>query len=607
MDKKLWFNLADCYKTLRKVGDAESCYNSILEVYEDDTDAMLQLAQIMEMDGRKAEALDLVNEVLRIRKEAYYAPPLEVANDPKSRRNARRARNNRNKERLTQAEKQVINERRTQQTTAKFNKLSLLLPAQLAGDKKAINEFLDTAAELVDDFRNTKALYPDERGKPFTGYIPTAGRRAAAEAQEIQLKRMAHRLQESLTYDAAPEVTEPEATEFRGLNFDDWLWVFCQYALALARYADVRDAYDVCAAAKEANVFYRSKNILTIIWSTWLSCAILKEDSESVSTILRLFLTKYQFQNESYNLFTACLTASRHANDVFHSAANLKYLLRHIKLLDSCLSGQHRANAAHLTNIDPETDKEFVPKDFDIALITLYGHMLSAGKSYISALHYYTRAYAMNPLDPLIRFCIALCYLQRSMQRQSENRTWQVAQATVFLKLYEEARLGLPGVVYRKQTEEGNAPQDVTGLISDKEKKRREMFRQEVEYNFGRAWMMYGLTHLAIPRFENVLKIGEEQAARRKERDDKRKQKEAEKGDVMDVDSPTPDSIIKNGGDMMNVDPKPNQEEVEEQDLGILDEEEDLSLDAAYNLQMMYITNGAEELAMEVTEKYLVI
>lgn len=65
----------------------------------------------------------------------------------------------------------------------------------------------------------------------------------------------------------------PEAedlTQFHGLDFDAWLYVFAQYAICLAKYEEVQDAYDVLNAAKEANVFFHDEKKRFIVHATHL-------------------------------------------------------------------------------------------------------------------------------------------------------------------------------------------------------------------------------------------------------------------------------------------------------------------------------------------------
>jgi hypothetical protein len=46
------------------------------------------------------------------------------------------------------------------------------------------------------------------------------------------------------------------------------------------------------------------------------------------------------------------------------------------------------------------------------------------------ALTYYLKAFRSNPNDPLINMCTGICYLQRAMQRRSENRHSQIVHVS---------------------------------------------------------------------------------------------------------------------------------------------------------------------------------
>jgi general transcription factor 3C polypeptide 3 (transcription factor C subunit 4) len=562
LDRKLWFNMAICYKALNQVDDAEDCYGTVLEAYPQDTGARMALASIYEVSDRKAEALELVNQVIALRKEKEKAidpipkdtavvqhdPMAFFPNQPAPKR-AKRTRPGA----LTAEQRMEMNARITEQTAIKYRKLEYLCTRMLAGEPEAVKDWLDTAGELVDDFRNTKALFPSDKGKSFKGFVSTAHRRQKAKDQQEQLEQMQHRLEETLTFQEDQiDPLEIDSTKFRGLDFDTWLNIFMQYALCLAKHDNYLDAYDVCSVAKEANVFYLDKRKIFIIWTTWLACAIHVHDPESCSTICRFFMITYQFQTEAYSLFVTALTMSRNGLEVFHNNANQKFLLRQIKVMDQSLDGVKRTNAASLTNIDGE-GKEYKPKRMNPALLMLYGHILASGRSYISALNYYTRVYTMMPNDPMVLLSIGLAYLHRSMQRQGENRHLQALQAMAFMTEYYDQRTA------RKPVDEAAGSGDVgnggkagdADELEDEEMKHDELV-QEGEYNLGRSLHQIGLTHLAVPYYERVLEISEKWEKR--------------------------------GG-----------------------LEGDIKWEAAYNLQLIYFTSGNEAAAREVAEKWLVI
>lgn len=309
---------------------------------------------------------------------------------------------------------------------------------------------------------------------------------------------------------------------FRGLKYTQWLTLFLQYALLLAQYEDPRDSFSVLQSADDSIVWHRSESSKNSIYLTQLACAIISKDAEMASDLLRNWMHRHQFTNDVYRLFMACMLVTREGRDVFASNANQKYLLRQIKAVDKCLlqAQNPSSSSSHqlATQSDPEEDDDYlddeddgpltnpqkivgaasltsknpdgtpyIPTSYDICLLMLYGHILSAGRGYVSALSYYSRAYAMDPGNPLIALCIGLAYIHRSMQRQSENRSWEVLQGLSFVGEYVEGR------VTAKDGKEAGWKE-----------------RGEAWFNLGRVMHQLGLSHLAMGCYEEVLKCGEE-------------------------------------------------------------------------------------------------
>lgn len=81
----------------------------------------------------------------------------------------------------------------------------------------------------------------------------------------------------------------------------------------------------------------------------------------------------------------------------------------------------------------------------------------------------------------MINLSLALGYLHHALKRQSENRHYLIMQGLSFLFTYHDIRHGSPAVSER----------------------------QEADYNVARAFHMLGLTHLAIPYYEQCLVLGE--------------------------------------------------------------------------------------------------
>lgn len=55
---------------------------------------------------------------------------------------------------------------------------------------------------------------------------------------------------------------------------------------------------------------------------------------------------------------------------------------------------------------------------------------------------YFMRAYEANPYDPYLCFLIAQAYLGRALNRQSDNRNYQIAQVRNVIHDFEAADMG---------------------------------------------------------------------------------------------------------------------------------------------------------------------
>lgn len=126
----------------------------------------------------------------------------------------------------------------------------------------------------------------------------------------------------------------------------------------------------------------------------------------------------------------------------------------------------------------------------------------------------------------MINLSLALGYLHYALKRQSDNRHYLIMQSFSFLFTYHDIRQG---------------SQTVTE-------------RQEADYNVARAFHMLGLTHLAIPYYEQCLALS----------------------DLVPKASSTSSG-------------------------------EDFALEAAAALQGLWVTSGETAMARAVTEKWLVI
>jgi len=61
---------------------------------------------------------------------------------------------------------------------------------------------------------------------------------------------------------------------YRGISFSAWLDIFLEYALCLVRYDRHQEAYEICEAAKDAIVFYHSREDMFLIHVCWCGMSL---------------------------------------------------------------------------------------------------------------------------------------------------------------------------------------------------------------------------------------------------------------------------------------------------------------------------------------------
>ncbi|KAF3937037.1 hypothetical protein ABW19_dt0210406 [Dactylella cylindrospora] len=560
---ELWLRLGRSYKILRSWENARACLECAVQCREDDVKTRLELIEVYEVLDMNEQALEIFNEVMELRarnrqqrgrgqnetNQNGTASNLFVSGG--SKRKSKSKRYNPTADERYQAEKQ-----RTELCMQNYQKLEILRPKVEQKDTEAIVQWLDTASEMFDDFRSSRALYPSERRFEYAGFLGyTTVRRTSKRSIENQMSLMKRRLESNLEYqlehdnqnDGQPQ---PDITQYRGLGFDIWLNIILNYAILLTIHEEggELEAYDVCKAAKDANVFYHdkkdpdpSKRPRFLISLVHLSCAIYAQDPDQASEVLRYFTSTRLFHDDSYHLYSTAasfvrgMLKSYPGMNLFSVQTNQKYLMRHLKALDRHVLGKEVGGVTATLMRDDEGN-DIIPTIQSINALVLYAQIMLDGRSYTSSLHYLSRAYAAQENHPMIIFQIALAYLHRAMQRQSENRQYQILQGLAFLHRYYKTK-----------------------------KESSDWFdRQEAEYNMARAYHQLGLEHYALKHYEEVIKMSEEWENKGESEDDKA------------------------------------EEEMKF-------ESGDLRWEAAYNLQLLYHTVGNGELSRGIIERGLVV
>ncbi|KAE8376695.1 hypothetical protein BDV26DRAFT_305416 [Aspergillus bertholletiae] len=593
-DVSFFMAMGDCCRQLDRLEDAENCYLTVAEHDARNVESRVQLAKLYEGIGMTEQALKYVNEAVllgrqetrghRRRKDTRLeqlvmefklaggggvatglssAAPDSVGNDatvPALTTGPAAA--------FGKKDSPESENERTENIQFLYTKLLQLQPKVKAGDLGATEDWLDIADALLREFRSNRVFYPLQRNVMFLGYSREAHKKAGKTKDRTimdEMQEMAGRLQESLGTVTEEPLQGAIPTDYHGISFEEWLDLFLQYALVVAGQGEPEEAYDSLAAAADASIWYHSKPSTRLIHVCWFACALRAQDEETLANEARWFIKEYQFVTDTYRLFSMLsrLCGDPHRS-LFHSSTNMKFMLRQIKAMDYTIPDEVtglRPNKPVRESIYQERARlstrdengEPIPAEaMDIALLVLYGHILYSGNSFLPALNYFFRAYALDDQNPTVLLSIALCYIHHSIKRQSENRHFMIMQGLAFMEEYRRVR-ERPGCLLQE--------------------------RQEMEFNYARVWHMLGLSNLAVEGYQRVLELGKQiQTGRRGAK-----------------------PVVQATGQVDN--------DVEMRDAGSDTElfVEDFSPEAALALQSLYALSGDLQMAQDVTANWLVI
>ncbi|KAH6636478.1 hypothetical protein F5144DRAFT_611219 [Chaetomium tenue] len=438
---------------------AEECFIAAIEEDEDHIEARVQLANMYEgeeMQEGREEAFLLVREAMNLearrgdgtgRRRAPYGPrkPREGKPRPRKPRDPNK-KSNYVPRRLINAEKRRQQELELTAEAAKnFQRLREVQDNALAGDDQAKGVWMKAAKHLIDDFRSYKQFYPWEKYIKFLGYAANVQGQAAVPARNMKLAAMEERLRQNLAPAEGQEqvirIPVKFPSDHRGISFDVWLDIFLNYAFTLVRAGQHREAYVVCHAARDSIVWTTTESTF-LIHVAWASCAVYAGDEETCVAIARYFMRDYMPGTDSYRMFSAMCRVCQTPVSWYTSGPAQKFILRQIKTMDNIVMRRETTNpnpnplisdTQSLTTTTTTTTAVDTDIALDVALLTIYGHILFTTTSYTYALSYFARAASLDPSNPLINLSTGLAYVHYALKRQATNRQYLLTQGFGFL------------------------------------------------------------------------------------------------------------------------------------------------------------------------------
>ncbi|KAK0262131.1 cysteine protease [Friedmanniomyces endolithicus] len=550
--------LADCYESLHRQGDAERVYRALIARDPSNVQGRLKLARLYEQTDCKNQALIILKEVMALgRRDAIRQAKLPVP--PSSRRPGRKRVEKPVRPRLDKPAKvkeailskrlsssvlpvlapspaeltvarsavspreqreEDVNE--TSQTVGgnsemlstcnRLNELWHVVDGE--ADATAVAEWMHLVTTALHEFRDERAFFAKER---FTGYGKQSSRHLAGDAKMAKAKQHAfvtlNRLEPGVHHPnpvmAAEVPTSSLPTTYYTISFHDWHRILVTLALQYAAKADQTHCYDLLREVlPKANIYNPHPSYSRTLLAASLHCALHFNDSAYALDLARDCAQKADFlATTPYQLLAAAARLCHGAANEFYTHATKAFMARTVKLMDftampaslrnrldfglqtpslhSRLAKLNHETAAALGSSSSSSAAASVAAAAipDAGVLTIYGNTMAISSHFTSALPYYFRALALEPDNWSINLCIALTYIHQAMKRQTENRHYGIQQGLGFLQRYYDLRV--------TPTPGGTGPK--AGHI------------QEAEYNRARTWHLLGLTHLAIPGYEEVL------------------------------------------------------------------------------------------------------
>ena len=539
---------------------AEECFIAAIEDDQDHIEARVQLANMyedeQEQEGRE-EAFLLVRQALNLelkrgdgakrRRRGPYGP--RGPRKPRERKEGQR-RSKYIPRRLLNAEKRRQQDLEMTAEAAKNYQLMEEAKEGFAiGDEQATATWMKAAKDLIDDFRSYKDFYPWDKYIKYLGYGGNVVHgQAATPARNMKLAAMAERLRQNLApvegQEQAPKVpTKILPPDHRGISFDKWLEIFLEYAFTLVRAGQRREAYVVCHAARDSIIWSGIDNTF-LIHIAWASCAVYAGDEETCVAIARYFMRDYMPGTDSYRMFAAMCRVCQTPVSWYTSGPAQKFILRQIKTMDNIqLKATNPGALEGDGTAEDQRLQQLQPQDIGLDICLLTIY----GHILFSTTSYvYALSYFARAasLDP--HNCLINLSTGLAYLHYALKR-----QATNRQYLLAQAFAFLFRYYHDRlgdsQSQAPHSPEQVAATTAE---------RQEAHFNIARAYSLIGLGNLAMTYYKKVLEEAES-----------------------DVNSDT-------GGAVGN---------------------EDLTLEAAYNVRTMCYLLGDVEGAKAVTEQWLVL
>ncbi|KAE8219270.1 hypothetical protein CF319_g7008 [Tilletia indica] len=169
---------------------------------------------------------------------------------------------------------------------------------------EACRQWLDTASNLIDGFKNFSGMFRRDAKAPLLS--KRYGRRGANRRTNVQSRATALllRLQDRMVEDA-DSYSAPQnhgSPEFRGIHLDDWTVLFMKYAFVLTKVGDWEAALEHMKVVSSSYIIQMHDRRRLIISLATISCGIYARDFGAVFLEMRNLMGIYRFHDDIFRL-----------------------------------------------------------------------------------------------------------------------------------------------------------------------------------------------------------------------------------------------------------------------------------------------------------------
>lgn len=459
--------IAKCYLEVNEYHQAKDIYTSLVKDCPDDLDIKLALSEALFHLGEMEEASQILKNVSDTAKISDEIDEPEEEHMPLIRNTQLIRRSSK----LTDQEKQDLENNAKRKVLEKFNRM-LKLQESIDTDVAA-TAWIKLASQLVEMFIGVRSFFPRDKNRIFKGIILYKRKKQMGIDEKIA---RVYNLYEGIggnSDNSRHELTS--VTDFRGLDYDQWFFIFIQYAILLHFFEhNTEYAIQIVDICQSVSVFVQDKNKSVFMKLVKLLLCISHDDANGIMVNIRHFLFTNQFSPKIYKFFMCCFSSGLKEWSTFSNYNHQKFFLRHLKAYDAIMNSTKISGMATITATVP---KGVTLKKGHLELLYVYGNLLGGSRSYVSSIVYLNRAYKDYNKDPMVCFILGLAHVHRAMQRLSTNRHLQLLQGLSYLLEYKDLRLA----------------------------KATDYELQEIDYNFGRLFHTLGLPSIAVNFYNKVL------------------------------------------------------------------------------------------------------